>query len=220
MELMKLFAYTDEKFTQQHLGKLVLPVNPEALKFEKGIAYREDQQQGTTNSTNTFDRYKPQTLAFGFFIDCTGAVEGTLEGDRVEDKIQDLENHLYDYNSEGHRPSYIVLAYGELVFKCQLTSMQTEYMLFNNMGIPLRAKVDLAFSGFLGSEEDKRKYSKLSPDMSRAVVLREGETLAELCHRFYGNSLLVTKVARYNGLNGFRDIAAGTEILFPPLKKD
>lgn len=98
----------------------MLPVNPEALKFEKGIAYREDQQQGTTNSTNTFERYKPQTLVFGFIIDCTGAVEGTVEGERVEERIKDLEAHLYNYNSEGHRPSYIVLAYGELGWEKRL----------------------------------------------------------------------------------------------------
>lgn len=72
----------------------MLPVNPEALKFEKGIAYREDQQQGTTNSTNTFERYKPQTLVFGFIIDCTGAVEGTVEGERVKERIKDLEAHF------------------------------------------------------------------------------------------------------------------------------
>jgi len=220
METLKMLSYTDEKYTQEHLDALSLSVNPDSLKFGKGITYKEDKQLGSTNSSNTFERYKPETLAFDFIIDSTGAVEGTTESDKVQDKINELEKRLYLYNSEGHRPSYVVIAYGELVFKGQLTSMHTDYNLFNNHGIPLRAEVKLEFSGFRGTEEDKKRFSKMSPDMSRLIVMKESDTLATLCHQIYGNSLLVTEVARFNNLNQLRGILAGTEILFPPLKKN
>ncbi len=220
METLKMLSYTDEKYTQEHLDVLSLSVNPELLKFGKGITYREDRQLGSTNGSNAFERYKPETLAFDFIIDCTGVVEGTREDDHVPDKVDELEKCLYFYNSEGHRPSYVVIAYGELIFKGQLTSMKTDYRLFNTHGIPLRAEIKLEFSGFRGTEEDKKRFSKMSPDMSRLIVMKESDTLAALCHQIYGNSLLVNEVARFNQLNGFRNIPAGTEILFPPLKKN
>lgn len=220
METLKILAYTDEKYTQEHLGVLSLSVNPSSLKFGKGITYREDKQLGSTNGSNTFERYKPETLAFDFIIDCTGAVEGTKEGDKVRDKVEELEERLYLYNSEGHRPSYIIIVFGELIFKGQLSSMQTDYLLFSNQGVSLRAEVKLEFSGFRGTDEDKKRFSKMSPDMSRLIVMKESDTLPALCHEIYGNSLLVDQVARFNNLNGLRNIPSGTELLFPPLKKN
>lgn len=220
MEQLRILTYTDEKFTEKHKEKIALSINPESLKFEKGIVYQEDKQQGTTNNTNVFVRYEPEKFSFDFIVDCTGVVEGTVKTDKVHDKIKELEESLYTYNSEGHRPSFAVIAHGELVFKGQLASMKVDYTLFNTQGAPLRAKVELVFSGFRCSDEDRKKYTKLSPDMSRLVVMKEGDTLAALCRRIYGNSLLAGEVARFNNLNGFRDIPAGTEILFPPLKKD
>lgn len=220
MEQMRLFAFRDELFTQKHeKEKLTLDINPESLKFEKGIVYREDKQLGTTNGSNSFERYEPEKLSFSFTVDTTGVVEGTKDTDQAYIKIKEVEDILYAYNEEGHRPSYIVIAYGELLFKGQLASMKVDYTLFNNDGIPLRATVNLSFSGFRGSEEDKKKFSKLSPDMSRLIVIKENDTLANLCHLIYGNSRVVAQVARFNNLNGFRDVPVGTELLFPPLKK-
>lgn len=220
MEQMRMFAFRDEMFTQKHHPeKLTLGINPESLKSERGIVYRKDKQLGTTNGSNTFESYEPEKLSFSLTVDTTGVVEGTQDTDEAYIKVKELENLLYTYNEEGHRPSYIIIAYGEILFKGQLASMKIDYTLFNNEGIPLRATVDLSFSGFRCSEEDKKKYSKLSPDMSRLIVIKENDTLANLCHQIYGNSHLVAQVAGFNNLNGFREVPVGTELLFPPLKK-
>ncbi len=220
MEQMIMFAFRDEKFTQKHeKEKLTLGINPESLKLERGIIYVEDKQLGSTNKSNTFERYEPEKLSFSFTVDATGVVEDTKDTDQAYVKVKELEDILYAYNEEGHRPSYIMIAYGELLFKGQLASMKIDYTLFNNEGEPLRANIDISFSGFRGSEEDKKKYSKLSPDMSRLIVIKENDTLANLCHLIYGNSRLVAQVAKFNNLNGFREIPVGTELLFPPLKK-
>lgn len=219
MEFLRMLSYTDGKYTQKHADAINLPVNPDSLKFGKGITYVEDKQLGTTNGSNLFESYKPETLSFSFLVDSTGVVEGSKEGDSVQAYIDKLEKSVYVYNSEGHRPSYVVIAYGELLFKGQLTAMKVEYTLFNNAGLPLRSKVEVTFSGFRGNEEDKRKFSKNSPDMSRIIVMKESDTLAAFCYRIYGDSLLVDQVARFNNLNEYRHIPAGTEILFPPLKK-
>ena len=220
MEQMRIFAFKDEKFTQEHEKKgLTLSINPETLNLEKGIAYQEDKQLGTTSGSNTFERYLPEKLSFSFTVDTTGVVENVDKADNAYTKIKEAEEILYAYNEEGHRPSYIVIAYGEILFKGQLASMKVDYTLFNNDGIPLRATVNISFTGFRGNDEDKKKFSKLSPDMSRLIVLKEHDTLANLCYLIYGNSRLVAQVARFNHLNGFRDIPVGTELLFPPLKK-
>lgn len=219
MGQLKFTAYTDAKYGSS-IGSHTVLMDPDTLKFSGEIVYREDRQLGAIGGNNRFERYKPELLSFKFTVDCTGIVEGTKEDDSVYDKIQQMEKLLYIYNSDGHRPSYVLIQYVELLFKGQVKKMNVEYTLFSNTGIPLRAAVELTFSGFRCGEEERKKFSKQSPDMSRLIVVKEGETLPYLCHKIYEDSLLAPLVARFNNLNGFRNIAAGTELLFPPLKKE
>ncbi|MEG1564521.1 MAG: hypothetical protein RR365_12475 [Bacteroides sp.] len=219
MEQLKFTAYTDKKYGSE-IGSHTVLMDPDTLKFGREIIYREDRQLGAIGGNSRFERYKPEFLTFKFTVDCTGIVEGTKEKDSVYNKIQEMEKLLYVYNSDGHSPSYVLVQYVELLFKGRVKKMNVEYTLFSNSGIPLRATVELTFSGFRCSEEERKKFSKHSPDMSRLITVKEGETLPFLCHRIYGDSLLVRQVARFNNLNSFRNIPAGTELLFPPLKKN
>lgn len=218
MERLKFTAYTDDKYNRS-IGSYTVLTDPDRLKLEKEIAYREDRQLGATGNSNRFERYKPAQLSFSFIIDCTGTVEGTQEQDKVYDKIREIESLLYTYNSDGHRPSFVSVQYRELLFRGQLKKMDVDYTLFSRLGEPLRATVSITLTSYRNSEEERKICSKQSPDMSRLITLREGETLPYLCHKIYGDSLLVRQVARFNGLGGFRDIPAGTELLFPPLKR-
>lgn len=219
MQTIKISAYTDKDFSQQHGSALELPMEPEQISFGNSIHYRDDRQLGSTGGDIRFEKYGPATLSLKFTIDCTGVVEGTLPGDSVYDKVNDLADLLYVYNSDGHSPSYVVVTYGELLFKGRLEKMDTKYQLFSSGGVPLRATVSLVFKRFMTSEEERKKFSKQSPDMSRLITVKEGETLPYLCYRIYGDSLLVREVARFNDLDSFRNIPAGTQLLFPPLKK-
>jgi len=219
MENLTFKAYTDGTYGSE-IGSYTARLSPNTFKFDKEIEYAEDRQLGAIGGDVRFVRYRAENLSFKFTVDCTGIVEGTEESDHVYNKIQEIENLLYIYNSDAHRPSYIKVLYGELVFNGQVKRMDVDYTLFDDKGIPLRATVALTFTGYRSSEEERRRFSKHSPDMSRLITVKEGETLACLCHRIYGDSLLVRQVARFNNLNGFRNIPAGTELLFPPLKKN
>ena len=220
MEKLTMAAYTDGNFRTEYKVALELPVNPEKIKLEKGIRYAEDKQLGSLNGSNAFVRYQPETLYFECLLDETGSMEGEDEKKSVRDMINDIEQRLYLYNRDGHRPSFVKLHYGDLTFQGQLKTMETEYSLFDGSGVPLRAHLKITLTGYCSASEEKKRNSKNSPDVSRLVVLKEGETLAALCYEIYGNSLLVGRVARLNHLNGFRNVPAGTEILFPALKKN
>lgn len=114
MQTIKISAYTDKDFSQQHGSALELPMEPEQISFGNSIHYRDDRQLGSTGGDIRFEKYGPATLSLKFTIDCTGVVEGTLPGDSVYDKVNDLADLLYVYNSDGHSPSYVVVTYGEL----------------------------------------------------------------------------------------------------------
>ena len=58
-----------------------------------------------------------------------------------------------------------------------------------------------------------------SPDLTHVRIVHAGETLAALCTAIYGDPRYAPGVARANGLDGFRQLAAGTRVVFPPLEK-
>lgn len=220
MDKVVIRSYSDKNFSEQYKGEIALQINPSELKFGKGIRYRKDMQLGALGGSSVFDRYQEQTFAFETVLDATGVLPQDEDVENIQDLISELEDRLYLYNSEGHRPPYVMVVWGEVIFKGQLSKMETQFTMFGADGLPLRAKVALSFSGFMADGEERKRAGKSSPDMSHLVVLQAGETVASVCRRIYGDSLLVDEVARLNGLSGFRKVAAGTELLFPHLRKE
>lgn len=216
---MSITAYTDGDFNNESKAALSLPVNPAKVKVTKGVRYAEDKQLGSLNGSNSYVRYKPETFYFECLFDATNVIEDNESKMPVHDMVDELEQRLYDYNTEAHRPSFVKVEYGDINFYGQLKTLETEYTLFDNDGIPLRAELKVTLTGYCSQKEEKAHFSKRSPDVSRLVTLKEGQTLAALCYEIYGDALLVGQVARFNNLNGYRNIPAGTEILLPMLRK-
>lgn len=220
MGKMKITAYTDGNFNSEHKSALELPINPEKVKLGKGIRYAEDKQLGSLNGSNVYMRYQPETFSFECLLDMTNIMEDNEEKKPVHDLVDEIEARLYDYNTEAHRPSFVKVEYGDITFFGQLKTLETEYTLFDIDGIPLRAELKVTLTGYCSQKEEKKHFSKRSPDVSRLVVLKEGQTLAALCQEIYGDALLVGQVARFNNLNGYRNVPAGTQLLMPMLKKE
>ncbi|MCS2359393.1 CIS tube protein [Bacteroides fragilis] len=219
MKKMQITAYTDDSFNTLY-KTMELPVSPDKVKLNKGIRYAEDKQLGSLNGSNVYVRYQPETLYFECLLDVTNALEEDKGENPVHDTVDGLEGLLYDYNTEGHRPSFVKVEYGDIAFFGQLKTLETEYSLFNPKGLPLRAELKVTLTGYCCQKEEKKHFSKRSPDVSRLVTLKEGQTLASLCYEIYGDALLVGQVARFNNLNGYRSIPAGTQLLMPMLKKE
>ena len=104
-----------------------------------------------------------------------------------------------------------------LIFFGRLESMATQYTLFKPSGDPLRAKVDLGFTGFMSTKEAELVSNRSSPDLSHRIEVRQGDTLPLLCSRIYGDPLYYLDVARFNGLSDFRRLTPGAKLHFPPL---
>lgn len=219
MGKMSITAYTDGEFRRVKYPAMELPINPAKVKLAKGVRYAEDRQLGSLNGTNVYVRYNPETLYFECLLDSTNSMEDVNMKKPVHDVVDELEQRMYDYNTDAHRPSFVKVEYGDITFFGQLKTLDTEYTLFDADGIPIRAQLKVTLTGYCSQKEEKSHFSKHSPDVSRLVTLKGGQTLAALCYEIYGDPLLVGLVARINNLNGFRNIPAGTQILMPMLKK-
>ena len=54
MQTIKISAYTDKDFSQQHGSALELPMEPEQISFGNSIHYRDDRQLGSTGGDIRF----------------------------------------------------------------------------------------------------------------------------------------------------------------------
>ncbi len=231
MNKLQFTTYSDPQFRQKQNGPISLQINPTSLKVNKGIKYQSNSDKGTSEKSLDFEGYNEETLSFDAMLDGTGIVDenqgiagisssiissGSDKTD-VDFQIKSLEEMLYKYQGNDHKPAYVEILWGKFCFKGQLKDMNTDYLIFSDEGVPLRAKVSFTFSRFVSDPERLKLENRSSPDMSHLVTIGAGDTLPSLCHTIYGNSQFAAKVARANGLSGFRYVTPGTKLIFPRL---
>jgi len=217
LEPMKITGYTDEQFTKRFPGPpYLMMLNPESIKWQRSIEYNQQQAPDSSSPSQRYKSTPSDKLNFDVVIDCTGIVDPK----RVDmaKEISTLENIIFTYNGTIHRPNFVKVQWGkDLVFNGVLNSFDISYTLFRPDGSPLRAKISLGFGQYIAPQTVKIQDQDESPDISHLVTVVEGETLPELCEKVWNNEKYYIQVARYNGLNKFRNLKGVEKLIFPPI---
>lgn len=196
------------------LGTFIASINPENVSLTKSISFNDNN---TTNSSGK-DTSQNQgsdldQLSFDLILDGTGLVTSQSVGQQ----LRNLTQVCCKIDGDTHKPPYLFIVYGDIVFKGHTESLTVDYNLFDTQGYALRAKVSLKFKEFKSPGTEARDNNMNSPDMSHMKVIREGDSLPSMCKDIYGDIKYYIAIARINKLTNFRDIEVGTELLFPPL---
>lgn len=231
-ELIKLRikAYSDEQFSEEVAdGEFRTLINPESYKFNYKIEQNDEQASGTSAAAPRFNKALPEDLKLDFVFDRTGVVADysktggggnlTDDGNGIIDDIDHFKNVVFDYNGDEHRPNYLMIAWGALLFKGTLSEMDITFKLFKPDGTPLRAVANATFKGFVEDNLRVAKENNSSPDLTHIREVKEGDTLPLMTHRIYGDSKYYLEVAKANKITNFRKLKVGQQIFFPPLKK-
>lgn len=233
-ELIKLRikAYKDEKFTEKVAdGEFKTLLNPEQYKFNYKIEQNEDQAPGTSAAAPRFNKAPPANLELEFVFDRTGVIvdygkPGTAddnvfrdEGNGIIDDIEQFKRVIFEYNGEKHKPNYLIISWGTLLFKGTLSEMEITFKLFKPNGTPLRATARTKFKGFVEENLRVAKENNSSPDLTHVREVKEGDTLPLMTFRIYGDSKYYLEVARVNRITNFRKLSVGQVIYFPPIEK-
>ena len=214
LERLMILAYTVPDYMGAPVGQFEAFVNPSEITQSYEVEYDAAQGSGTTGSRMDFKKIKPGDTTLAFFLDGTGA-----NGRRIE-VAAEIERFRYvtGYSGRIHRPHYLIVAWGKVeITRCVLKSAQIAYKLFHPDGTPLRAVITATF---IENTDDRSRVAAAqdqSADLTHVRVLAAGDTLARLCDEIYGDPLMCAQVARANGLDGWRDLAPGTRLVFPPL---
>jgi hypothetical protein len=231
-ELIKLRikAYSDEQFSEEVAdGEFKTLLNPESYKFNYKIEQNDDQAPGTSGAAPRFNKALPEDLRLEFVFDRTGVVADysqpggggnfSDEGNGVIDDIDHFKNVVFNYNGDEHRPNYLMIAWGALLFKGTLSEMDITFKLFKPDGTPLRAVANATFKGFVEDNLRVAMENNSSPDLTHVREVKDGDTLPLMTHRIYGDSRYYLEVAKANRITNFRKLKVGQRIFFPPLQK-
>lgn len=210
-------AYTDENFQQPVTGaQYKAMINPDSITWQRAIEYNKKQPPNTSSPSQKYKNTPSDQLNFDIVIDCTGVVNSNRTD--MKNEIATLENTVFTFNGKIHRPNFVKIQWGQgFNFNGVLDSFNTSYSLFKPDGTPLRAKVSLHFSLYVAPKTVKKLDNSTSPDITHLVTVQQGMTLPQLCRNVWNDDSYYIQVAKYNGLDKFRNLAGIETLIFPPI---
>lgn len=226
LEKLKVVAFSDQRRRQSDkLGDFEAMFNPQSISQSFRTRFVPASGVGSGAQAATFIRSEPTSLQLKLLLDGTGVEEMGLitlfsETKTVKQRIEDFLALAYNVQSETHEPNFLKVLWGGcLDFPCRLAGVTINYTTFDRDGSPLRAELDLDLVADEDLQRQLTRAALASPDVSHLRQVVAGDTLPLLTRAVYGSSRHYLRLARANGLNQFRRLTPGQELLFPPLAK-
>jgi hypothetical protein len=234
--MLEQAAFIVSAFAQTVAGNIFeLTINPEQYARNFTVRHICPPEIGASmnQAHSQFSKVLPETLELRFTIDGTGVVplqkegvdlvtrEFTRNGNDltgfVAAKLTQLNLVVYGIQGESHRPPFILINWGKLVFLGVLQGMTQTHTLFHSSGLPLRVEVNLKIQEFKMPSAILAALSLLSPDLTRKRMVKSSDTILTLTKNVYEKTDYYIEVAKANELTNFRRLKTGTELLFPPV---
>lgn len=212
--------------TSDKIDSKTLAFNPTELKLKWENDYIANRSIGVSPSP-TYRGPKPESLTLPLMFDNTlnsasaiTAVMGLIGSvDTITKQVNDFKEFVFTVNGDIHQANFVLVSYGDFIYKGQTKCVNVAYQNFTSDGEPLRAKVDLTISGSLDLDLKKSEAGLSSPDLTHTWLVKEGDSLAGIAYDIYGDSRYYRELAKVNRLNSFRTLEPGTRIIVPPLEK-
>ena len=222
LEKLYIVPYNNPDYAVAHIAAppFFALINPETYTYRYRIEFCETQAPGTSAVSLKFNKMPPQEFNFDFLFDSTGVIQSLFPNVLpVAEQLELFRHQILQYKGNIHRPYYLKIHWGTLLFKGVLTSMDIEFKLFNPDGSPIRAIAKCAFKGSIEENLRVALENPMSPDITHERIFKASDRLSLLTQRIYNDQQFYIDVAAFNRLDGFRKIRAGTKIYFPPIEK-
>ena len=203
--------------------------NPTSFSVSYSTSYDAGQKTETADTSKKFNKVNPQTLTMELFFDGTGASPSSTDltskvtnalgvgsVNTVDAQIAAFLK-LAKIDGEEHQPPFVMVIWGTFIMTGVLTSANVTYKMFAPNGRPLRATMNITIQENVSLDLLGKILKLFSPDLSKSIVVKEGDTLPLLCAQEYNDASLYVKIAEVNNLKNYRKLKQGMELLFPPI---
>jgi hypothetical protein len=219
LEKLYILSYSDPDYSTIAAPPFFALINPETYTYRYKIEFSETQGQGTSAVALKFNKIPPQEFNFDFLFDSTGTITSLLTPPlSVPDQLELFRHQVLEYQGEIHRPYYLKIHWGTLLFKGVLTAMDIEFKLFKPDGTPVRAVARCSFKGTIEETLRVAIENALSPDITHMRAVTASDKLPLMTKKIYNDQKYYIDVAAFNQLDGFRNVPIGSKIFFPPLE--
>jgi hypothetical protein len=198
--------------------------NPTSFTVSHSLSYDGGKSVLKSDLTKKFRYISGRTVTMKLFFDGTEASPSASKGigvnsfiKRVDLQIEAFLKLAYQIQGKDHKPNYMMLIWGTFIMSGVLSSASVNYTMFAADGTPLRAEMDISVKESINSSLLAKVLNLLSPDLSKSITVKEGDTLPLLCHKEYKDASLYPKIAKVNNLKNYRKLEQGMELLFPPI---
>ncbi|MEP6620362.1 MAG: LysM peptidoglycan-binding domain-containing protein [bacterium] len=195
--------------------------NPNSYTVDKSVAWTPSTQTTTGGATTDVKANAP-TTAFGgggsrrlsleLFFDSTEtdivARDVRLQTDQIV--------RLTRIERKNGRPPVCVVLWGpakteDFPFVGTISSLSQRFVLFDQIGRPLRALLNVTFTEFLNRDDDER----LTDPETTTRIVRRGDSLASIAAEVYRDAAEWRVIATANGIEDPFVLPAGRKLTLP-----
>ncbi|MFS0702684.1 LysM peptidoglycan-binding domain-containing protein [Cellulomonas sp. 179-A 4D5 NHS] len=199
------------------LHKLMFQFNPKELTLAKSASWGRDTSRNSKKSgPPQYNGPQPAKLTLEMFFDASAE-----QDDKVVKNVELLfeccvPTQTTQQQKKGS-PPFVLLRWGPLTgFLAYIASVQAKYTLFTAKGLPIRAVCTVTLEELAGEKPGQNPTSGgLVPRRLHVVV--DGDSLAGVAYREYGDAALWRAVAQVNGIDDPMRLRPGQHLLLPSL---
>jgi nucleoid-associated protein YgaU len=202
--------------------------NPETLSTKHASVFQQKRGVGSGATPAHWLHSGSRELSVKLIFDGTSVssfgIDQLLGIPTVAELVAAFLKLCFRVEPKSHEPAYLTLVWGTGVlgaegFECRAESVDIQYTLFDRDGSPLRAELNCKFVEAVDAAKKSAQLRLSSPDLTHYRVVKAGDTLPLLCREVYGSAEHYLRVAAVNGLDDFRTLEPGLELMFPPFAR-
>jgi nucleoid-associated protein YgaU len=198
------------------IGRVNFPYNPKDFSYTKAAQWERKPAKGAkTAATPEFKGSSPVSLTVEIFLD------GYEQGKDVSDDIETLNSccRPLDNSIQSKKPSppWVIFGWGSVVHLTAIVkSVAVKCTMFAPDGTPLRATCTVTMEEVVA---DSFRQNPTSGGLRtvRSCLMVEGDTLAAVAYREYGQAGWWRPIAEANGIDDPLRVRAGTRVLVPDI---
>lgn len=192
--------------------------NPKEYTMEQSNAFAEIGIPGLEAPVIQFVRGNTEKLTFELLVDTTNEAPGTpgRDASKHAEKLQQLAR----VDGERHAPPIVVFEWSKNIVEGVIESVRRQFVLFDPDGTPLRVNVALGVKRYRTVIEQLGAMNLRSPDRTKTVVVRHGDTLPAIAHEAYGDASQWREIATANNLRDAADLSPGAILRVPRIEEE
>jgi hypothetical protein len=192
--------------------------NPKEYTFNKTNSWKAGDTKGSNVPPLEFEKGQPATLQLQLLFD-TYADGSDVRKEFTDDiwKLMQVDEDLKDKKNKKGRPPRVRFQWGKTwSFEGVITKISQKFTLFLPDGTPVRATLDVTFQ----QSRDESLYPRQNPtsggqDTVHLWTVQEGDTLAWIAYKEYGDTSLWRTIADANRMTEVRHLRPGTVLEIP-----